>query len=145
MIRALASDASRCKDICGKEVAVSTDPDQYFSQPRGILRLWVGILAAPTAWALQPQANYSLAALMCSPGGELATHIVSAGALVLAAVGAGTAWRNWGQTGREWRARGGRPAERSRFMALGGFFLSLLFSLAIVAQAIPTFIFSPCQ
>jgi hypothetical protein len=123
---------------------VTTDAHDHASRPRGILLLWVGLLAAPLAWALHLQVSYMLGTLACEHNAQTAFHLVTAVALLLAAAGGGIAWWCWGHSGRAWPRGEGGAVGRSRFMALSGFILSLVFALAIVAQAVINFILSAC-
>jgi len=127
-----------------KEVAVTTEVERYFNEPRGIALLWIGGLAGPLAWFLHQQVSYGLATLNCAATATLVLHAMTAVALLIALAGAGIAWMSWRRTGGEWPARSDGTVARSRFMALGGLLLSALFFLVIVAQGLPNFFLSPC-
>jgi hypothetical protein len=116
-----------------------------FSQTRGILWLWTGLLAAPFAFLLHLQVNYVLVQKLCEGGRMLILHLVTIAFLLIASGGAFIAWRNWQAAGRAWPGEEGSVAERSRFMAAVGFLMSILFILAIIAQWIPEFMFPPCE
>lgn len=124
---------------------VETDTDRYFSEPRGIVLLWIGMLAPPLAWALHLQTSYSLAYFLCDTGWEFTLHVVGAVSLSIVIVAGVIAWRSWRLAGPTWEARGGRPVDRSRFMAASGVLLSVFFFLTVVAQWIPTLLISPCH
>ena len=109
------------------------------------LALWTGILAGPVAWLLQFEIRYALVPWACATGHLFALHLVTLGGLALAAAGGFIAWREWQRCGKEWPQAKGGPPMRSRFMAVLGLLTSILFLLAILAQAIPSFILNPCQ
>jgi hypothetical protein len=124
---------------------VSESAEGEFKQPGSIFTLWAGFLIAPFAFLLNLQISYMLVPLACSTGQVFWLHVASAGALVLALLGAFIALRNWQRTGRGWQSEGGSAAARSRFMAITGLLMSGLFSLVILAQWIADFIIDPCQ
>ncbi|MCW5978496.1 MAG: hypothetical protein KIT09_10480 [Bryobacteraceae bacterium] len=120
------------------------DADTYYSEPRGMLTLWAGLLLGPIAWLAHQASSYLLVYWSCGTGHRFAFHIVSV--LMLAAAGAG-AWLAlgaWRGTGKGWADDGGGRSDRGRFMAVAGMMASGLFALAIVAQWIPTFLVDPC-
>lgn len=121
---------------------MAEDSEKRILHPRGQAVQWTGLLAGPTAWALHMQANYSLVAWACKNGGEIVIHLVTVAALLITAVGAFAAWRAW-QQGRAEEADG--EVSRTHFMGALGLLVSLMFLLVIIAQAIPSFVFHPCQ
>ena len=121
------------------DVANNTAP------PPNALTLWGGILAAPLAWFLQMQVNYALVPWACATGHLFVLRLVTLGGLAVAAAGALLAWREWRRMGGEWPKGAGGPQMRSRFMAVLGLLISIMFFLVILAQGIPNFILSPCQ
>jgi hypothetical protein len=116
-----------------------------FSQTRGILWLWAGLLTAPLSFLLHLQVNYALATQLCQSGRKLVLHVVTLAFLLIAAGGGFISWRNWAASGRKWPGEGESVAERSRFMAVVGFLISVLIVLALIAQLIPQFIYDPCH
>jgi hypothetical protein len=116
-----------------------------FSQTRGILWLWAGLLTAPLAFLLHLQINYMLVTQLCQSRHKLILHLVTLGFLLVAAGGGFVAWRNWEASGRKWPGEAGSVAERSRFMSVVGLLLSALIVLALIAQWIPQFIYDPCH
>jgi hypothetical protein len=127
------------------EAPVGPDTKHYFSQGRGLLALWAGILLPPFAWFLDQQLSYLLVPWACVSGRQFILHLVTLTMLLLV-VGSGfTAWHSWQ------RARHGGPdgaggvEARSRFMAVGGLLSSIMFFLVIVAQGIPSFILNACE
>jgi hypothetical protein len=107
--------------------------------------LWTGLLLAPAAFLLNLEVAYALVPTACADGSRLLVHVVHAVCLLLAAVGALTAWRMWRATGETWPGGAGGRLSRSRFMSGVGLLLSLFILMVIVAQWIPSFVLSPCQ
>ena len=124
---------------------MTAETEKYFSHTEGLLALWFGVLAGPIAWLVQMETNYILAQLVCSRASEVALHLISLSALLLAAAGGFTAWRLWQRSGREWPGESGGILPRSRFMAVLGLLMSSQFFLVILAQEIPSLFFKPCQ
>ena len=113
--------------------------------PANALSLWAGILAGPFAWFLQMQVSYALVPWACATGHLVVLHLTTLGGMLIAAAGALIAWREWRRVGSEWPKGAGGPQMRSRFMAVLGLLISILFFLVILAQGIPSFILNPCQ
>jgi hypothetical protein len=124
---------------------LTAEADRKFARWREVLTLWAGVLIAPLAWALQMQAGYILVQPACQAGRNTLLHIVTLAALLLAALGGFIAWRKWQQTGRAWPDEAAGALARSRFMAVLGLLLSVMFFLVIVAQGIASFVLHPCQ
>ena len=116
------------------------------SKQSGVLfALWVGVLLAPFAFLLNLQISYMLVPWACKTDQPFWLHVASFGSLLLALLGALTAWRNWQKAGRELQSKGGGPVARSRFLAILGLLMSGMFSLVILAQWAADFIIDPCQ
>lgn len=124
---------------------MSEQAEKDFKQSSIIFALWIGVLLAPFAFLLNLEISYALVPWACSTGQLFWPHVASCGSLLLALLGAFTAWRNWQKTGREWQSETGSARARSRFMAILGLLMSGLFSLVILAQWIANFIIDPCQ
>jgi hypothetical protein len=124
---------------------MTRDPEQAFFQRQGIGWLWFGILAGPLAFLINLQLSYMLVHPVCVTAHHIILHLVPAGALLLAASGGVSAWRNWQRTGQAESSQAGGVLPRSRFMAGVGLLTSGLFIIVIVAQWLPNFILSPCQ
>lgn len=114
-----------------------------FKETPGLLRLWGGLLAGPTAFLSNLQINYMLATLACDDAVPW-LHLTALATLALAGGGGALAWHEWRRTGGEWPGEAEGPVPRSRFMAMLGLLTSALFALVIVAQWIPVFILGPC-
>lgn len=109
-----------------------------------LIALWSGVLLAPVAFLVHLETNYALLTFVCSGGNLAPLWAASIATILLAGAGCLLAFRSWRKTGGEWTAEGHDPVSRNRFLAIWGFFMSLLFLGAIVAQAIPIFILDPC-
>ena len=109
------------------------------------LALWTGILAGPIVWLLSFEANFALAPWACVFQAKLALYIVSLLALALAAASGMVAWRQWTGLGRELPGDGEGAVPRLRVMAIGGLFMSGMFFLVILAQAIPELVLGACE
>jgi hypothetical protein len=125
---------------------MATDERAYEPTERPAILAQVGlVLAAPVAWFVQMQTNYTLVGWACAHGSSLVLHAVTVLALA-ASAGAGlAAWRAWRRFGVEGDDAGGDPAARSRFMAATAALTSAMFFLVILAQGIAPVIQSPCQ
>jgi hypothetical protein len=125
---------------------VATESRTELKSNAGVFALWVGVLLAPAAWAAQQQALYTMVPWACQTGHASALHAVSAAAVIVAAIGALVAWRNWARSGRAQSDddRGG-ALSRSRFLAVLGLTASAFFALVIVAQGIAAFVLHPCM
>ena len=103
------------------------------------LKLWIGILAGPSAWVGQLALMYPIAQLTCHSGfvpqhpGTL--HAISAGALIAIAAGAFPAWQ----------LRDTPSEQRIRFMAHLGLLMCALFALVVIATWVPPFIVNRCE
>jgi hypothetical protein len=114
-------------------------------------QIWFGLFGAPLVWAVQFAILYALLARACYPGlaprqwMDVETRaslplILTAVATAVAALSALIAWKNWRAAGRERRGSvEGLLAigeGRTRFMALSGLMLSLLFLFAILLNGV---------
>jgi hypothetical protein len=119
--------------------------EEEFSETRGQIWLWIGVLTAPLAFLLHLEVNYALVTQLCQSTHKLSLPLITLLTLVISAGGGFVAWLNWKEAGRKWPGEAGSVTERSRFMAVVGLLISALIILALVAQLIPQFIFDPCQ
>ncbi len=103
----------------------------------------LALYVPPIAWAAQLGANYALEPVSCHQDTRMYMWTVSALALFACAFAAWKGWTVWQQFRRAEPAD--RDASSVEFLALSGLTLSSLFGLVIIAQAIPTFFFVPCQ
>ncbi len=109
------------------------------------LPLWTGILAGPTAWALDLTSSYSLVKPACRTQSAGMLTVIPLISLVLVAGGAALSWMAVRRTARDIPLDGGGPRQRARFMAVLGLALCTLFALQILAGAIPTSVIDACQ
>ena len=127
------------------DARAASDATQYFSQRKGLLALWAGILLPPCAWFLHQQLSYMLVPWACVTGRQFILYAVTLATLLLAIGGGLVARHSWRRLGRDRADGAGGVVARSRFMAVGGVLSSALFSLVIVAQGIPSFILNACE
>ena len=107
---------------------------------------WTGVLAAPIAWVLHMQTNYALVPWACkTSGGMLLLYVVTILALLVTGIGAYCAWRGWQEGAGEEPELPDTTLSRARFMAGLGLFISGMFFLVIIAQAVPGLFLHPCQ
>jgi hypothetical protein len=109
-----------------------------------VAELWAGVLLPPVAWALQLTVTYILSAFACEPPWDLSFHVVTILALGASLYGGWLGWRLWTRVQDGPENEGGNVG-RSRFMAVSAVALSALFSLVILAQWFPTFVYEPCR
>jgi hypothetical protein len=117
--------------------------------PTAVTRLWLGIFAGPTAWILQLIVSYPLAQLSCRSGfrsqQQLPLQLIACAALMIIGFGAVTAWSALQAVPVTASTDGGRPIDRARFMAMLGLLTSVLFTLVVIATAIPSWILHACE
>ncbi len=123
---------------------MSEKSESNLKRTSGLAVQWTGVLAAPLAWGLHMQTNYSLVPWVCKNGGEILLHAITILALLITAIGAYASWRGW-VAGASEEETASRAISRARFMGGLGLLTSAMFFLVIIAQEIPTFFFHPCQ
>jgi hypothetical protein len=121
------------------------DTEQAFFQRQGIGWLWFGILAGPLAFLCNLQLSYMLVQQVCVTAHHFVLHLMPIGAILVAASGGVSAWRNWQRIRQAESGKAGGVLPYSRFMAGVGLLTSGLFIVVIVAQWLPNFILTPCQ
>jgi predicted permease len=92
--------------------------------------LGTGLILAPIAWFASLEANFALAPRACAGDGKSVLLLVSAVALSLAVISGLLAWTQ-------------RNSDRR--LAVSGAVISALFTIVIVAQAIPNLILGGCE
>jgi hypothetical protein len=92
--------------------------------------LGTALILAPMAWFASLEANFALAPLACAGHGKGILLLVSAAALGLVMTGGLLAW-----TQRNFQPR----------LAISGAAISALFTIVIVAQAIPNLMLGGCE
>jgi hypothetical protein len=124
---------------------LTTKAQQGLKSDEGIFAQWVGVFAAPLAWASQQLALYVMVPWACQTGHRAALVVVTVAALAVAALGALVARRNRARAGRGEPGDEGGARGRSRFLAVAGLVASAFFILVIVAQGLATLIVHPCM
>ena len=117
----------------------------WFSSPEGAALLWAGVLAGPTAWALDLGVSYSLVKWTCGHQHASVLRLITLGALLMIVAGAIASWRALAAVPTDATDEGGRPFDRGRFMAVLGLTTSALFAVVVIATAIPRWMIDACQ
>ena len=115
--------------------------DRWLSPPA----LWAGILAGPLAWAVDLTVSYAVVKPVCRSRLDAVLHGIPVGCLAVVLGGAAMSWLAFRQTSADAPSDGGRPRDRARFMAILGLACAALFTLQIVAGAIPGWVIDACQ
>lgn len=118
---------------------------QDFRLERADVLLTLTVLAGPLAWFLAQQLSYTLAPTACWSGRHLLLHLVPPAALLLAAAGAGLAWRHGRRQPRGSTEKGEARESRRRFMALLGLWSCLGFALVVLATEVPNLVLRVCD
>jgi hypothetical protein len=117
---------------------------EQFSERRGILVLWLGILGPPTIWLVRIMLSYILIPYACASAWILALHLVTFVTLGLTAFTGWISWRSWQRTGRVREAVEAGPLPRSRFLAILGLLSAAFFFFVIAAEGTLNFLVDPC-
>jgi hypothetical protein len=109
------------------------------------LSLWLGLLAPAVLWAAALQTSYVLVPYaQRHPARLWLLHLASAVYLVLTILCGVVCWIEWGRVGRQWPSDFvGGGVGRTRFLAALGILSAALFAVALIAQALASFFFSP--
>ena len=116
-----------------------------FWEQRGLVLLWLAMLAGPSATALNLQLGYALVKWACATGHVDVLIIITTGALLTTIVGAALGWWCLEKIGAAAEEQGGRTVDRSYFLAWVAIGFNLLLALLILLWAIPAFVLSPCE
>jgi hypothetical protein len=128
-------------------MATRTVPDErsHFSRWPGLLSLSLGVLLGPIAVLVNEELIYVTNMWACGMGKQPAMHIVPIICL-LVTIGAGLlARRDWIRVGRGIEEEAATVDSRTRFLALGGMWISALSALIILAQWLAIFVFGACM
>ena len=109
------------------------------------LPLWAGILAGPSAFALNLTVTFALVHWTCATDRQSLLHVISLFAFILVLAGSWLSWVALRHAPSTLETEGGTPQARARFMALLGLASSALFALAIIANAYPQWVLNACQ
>jgi hypothetical protein len=107
--------------------------------------LWCGILVPPLSFGTDEVLSYAVVGHACSTGHFYVLHIISAVAVISCLFAGLLAWHDYLRVPQSVDDEGGSPIARARFMAMLGLTSALLFTIAIIAEAVPRFILSPCD
>jgi hypothetical protein len=114
------------------------------ARPRSDLRLWIGMLLPPAAWAVHLQSIYLTSELGCNTADLFWNHVVTGVCFVFAVIGtvaAAQAWRSLGEVAADGSAS---PQVRKKFMAIIGVLGGAFFAMVILAQWLPSLLGVPC-
>jgi len=109
------------------------------------LPLWTGILAGPVAWAFDLEASYAVVKWVCRTRHAGVLSLITIASLAVVAVGAVLSWSALTRTSNDVPTDGGRPRQRAHFMAVLGLASAALFTVQILAGAIPRWVLDACQ
>jgi hypothetical protein len=124
---------------------MTDDERKDYWEQRGLVLLWVSMLAGPIAAALNLQLGYALVKWACATRHTDVLIIITAGALATAAAGAALGWWCLEKIGAAANEQGGRTIDRSYFVAVMAIGFNLLLILLMVIWTVPAFILSPCE
>jgi hypothetical protein len=127
-----------------ERIQTSLDEHSWFSCGQGVTLLWLGLLAGPTAWALDLLVSYAAVKWTCSSQHTAALHLITVGALLITAGGAAASWTAFQRTPEPSHEDGPRPVDRGKFMAMLGLLVSAMFALAMIANAVPRMLLDAC-
>jgi hypothetical protein len=125
----------------GAQAAVNRDAVRWLTP----LPLWTGILAGPIAWACDLMASYAVVSWVCQTGNYAVFPLVTLASLAVVVGGASISFTALRHTVDDAPTDGGQPRQRARFMAILGLASSALFTLQILAGAIPHGVLDACQ
>jgi hypothetical protein len=126
----------------------------------GLVALWFGLFGAPAAWTVHELVAYAVAAHACYPSAEpklsvamprvsTIVMVVTLLMLLVALLAALVAARSWKRSREEGAPEAHHPLEhgegRTRFMALSGFVVSLIFTFNIVMDVIVVLMEPACS
>lgn len=118
--------------------------ERHYWDGRGVVLLWIAMLAGPAAWTLDQGLGYAGVKPSCAGGSDLPLLLLSAVTVAMTAGGGWLAWHCF-QRVRDASEDGGAVVDRSYFMALVAIGFNLLIALLIVTAAVPIFVLSPCE
>jgi hypothetical protein len=119
---------------------MGSESQEEHSNPRENTLGWFGLLTAPVAWLVQFEINYALVRWVGLHQIYWPLYLVSIVFLSIALGGFALSWRNL-QVAKQGRVGDEHANMRGRFMATVGMMVSALFSLLIIVQAVPNFVF----
>jgi len=118
------------------------EEEREATTPKG---LWLLTVAGPLILAAEFQTNFVLVRQACSTQRSIWLYAVLVVATLLTVATAMAAVSILRRAGSEWPNESADLANRVRFLAVLGILSSAMSFLVILAQAIATVIFDPCQ
>jgi hypothetical protein len=129
--------------------ATSPDVQAQVPEPHNRWRrvsICASLFGPPVAWALQLMVVYALVPWACRHHRTYLLHVMTVVFLVMSLTSGVLAHRHWREVGGGWpTGTEGDPDTRTRFISVLGMLASALFTLVILAQWVPAFVFDPCQ
>lgn len=104
-----------------------------------------GVLGAPIAWAAEFTVSYMTTQHACSTGAFWLLKVLSLVSLLIALTAVAVAFRTYQSAPKTVPQDSGTGVGRSLFMGVLGLMVSTFFTLAILAEAVPRFILTPCD
>ena len=124
---------------------IKAKPDVGYDPDPGKTMRWAGILLPPAAWAIQLQTLWLTTYLGCAYTDFKWNHVASIITLLLSVLGGVIAWQYMPAGPYEPTKEEASPEVRKRFMCILGVALSVMFSVLIIAQWLPTLLAVPCN
>jgi hypothetical protein len=118
--------------------------EQSYWDGRGLVLLWLGMGAGPTAWALNQLAGYALVKPACRANAVGTLVILAVVALLVTVGGAAVAWSQAMKL-RHADLTGERTEDRSLMLAVSGIALNALLALLIITSASAPAFLGPCE
>ena len=122
---------------------MATAQERSYWDGRGLVLLWLGMAAGPTAWAINQLAGYALVTV-CRADSVGTLVILAVGALLVTVAGAAVAWSHALQL-RHADLTGERTEDRSLMLAVSGVALNALLALLIITSAFASAFLTPCE
>jgi hypothetical protein len=106
--------------------------------------LWAGIVAGPAAWAADLTLSYALVKPACESARHGVLQAITGGSLLVIAGGVFFSWRALQAAGIDGPTDGGSELQRARFMAVLGLATGALFTVQVLAGAVPRWVLDAC-
>ena len=123
---------------------MSADSVHGYWEGRGLMLLWLSLLAPAVAWAFDQGASYALVKPVCFANAKYMLTVISGVALAIVIAG-GVVGRACLRRAGDGNVDGGSRTDRSYFLALVAIGFNVLVGLLIVFATIPQFVLSPCE
>jgi hypothetical protein len=116
---------------------------QTAAYQRPCLGLWAGVIGAPALWSIAFLIGYAIPTYACEHA-QLIHHILTIVFALATLYTALLCWRQWKALGGSADEDDGGPIARRRFLGALGMLVSLIFTMLIIAQGLPSFFFDGC-